>query len=144
MDARGGSLASMRSQIIARRGSPCFCSNFLQRPIAVDREDGKPIDPKSLAVTIAERFKGCTRLNSRIEILESARGAVLQLDWKRAGEKSAMRQLCWVMPEEMRTDAVFAEGRGVGAIARSYRGKFANRQAAALVAGLTSAYCGPQ
>ena len=62
-------------------------STFLQRPIAVHREDGKPIDPKSLAVTIAERFKGCTPIELADRDLESARGAVLQLDWKRAGEK---------------------------------------------------------
>jgi len=62
-------------------------STFLQRPIAVHREDGKPFDPKSLAVTIAERFKGCTPIELADRDLESSRGAVLQLDWKRAGEK---------------------------------------------------------
>jgi hypothetical protein len=62
-------------------------STFLQRPIAVHREDGKPVDPNSLAVTIAERFKGCTPIELADRDLESARGAVLQLDWKRAGEK---------------------------------------------------------
>ncbi len=62
-------------------------SSFLQRPIALRREDGKPFDPKSLAVGIAERFKGCTPIELADRDLESSRGAVLQLDWKRAGEK---------------------------------------------------------
>src|SRR6266481_6388275 len=62
-------------------------SIFLQRPVALRREDGKPFDPKSLAVNIAERFKGCTPIELADRDLESSREAVLQLAWKRAGEK---------------------------------------------------------
>ena len=62
-------------------------SSFLQRPIALITEDGKPFDPKSLAVGIAERFKGCTPIEIADRDLESARAAVLQLGWKGAGEK---------------------------------------------------------
>src|SRR6267378_1269589 len=62
-------------------------STFLQRPIALRREDGKSFDPKSLAVDIAERFKGCTPIELADRDLEASREAVLQLAWKRAGEK---------------------------------------------------------
>jgi LmbE family N-acetylglucosaminyl deacetylase len=62
-------------------------STFLQRPIGLHREDGKLFDPKSLAVNIAERFKGCTPIEIADRDLESSREAVLQLAWKRAGEK---------------------------------------------------------
>src|SRR6266481_6258853 len=62
-------------------------SIFLQRPVALRREDGKPFDAKSLAVNIAERFKGCTPIELADRDLESSREAVLQLAWKRAGEK---------------------------------------------------------
>jgi LmbE family N-acetylglucosaminyl deacetylase len=62
-------------------------SSFLLRPIALVREDGKPFDPKSLAVNISERFKGCTPIELADRDLEASREAVLQLAWKRAGEK---------------------------------------------------------
>ncbi len=62
-------------------------STFLLRPIALVAEGGKPFDPKSLAVGIAERFKGCTPVEIADRDLESARTAVLQLGWKSAGEK---------------------------------------------------------
>ncbi len=64
-----------------------LASTFLLRPIALITEDGKPFDPKSLAVGIAERFKGCTPIEIADRDLESARAAVLQLGWKSAGEK---------------------------------------------------------
>jgi LmbE family N-acetylglucosaminyl deacetylase len=62
-------------------------STFLQRPIALQREDGKSFEPKSLVVNIAERFKGCTPIELADRDLEASREAVLQLAWKRAGEK---------------------------------------------------------
>ena len=62
-------------------------SSFLLRSIALIREDGKPFDPKSLAVNISERFKGCTPIELADRDLEASREAVLQLAWKRAGEK---------------------------------------------------------
>jgi LmbE family N-acetylglucosaminyl deacetylase len=62
-------------------------SSFLLRPIALIREDGKPLDPKSLSVTLAERFKGCAPLEQADRELGSARANVLQLAWKAAGEK---------------------------------------------------------
>jgi len=62
-------------------------SSFLLRPIALIREDGKPVDAKSFAVGIAERFKGCTPIELADRDLESARTAVQQLAWKAAGEK---------------------------------------------------------
>jgi hypothetical protein len=64
-----------------------LASTFLLRPIALISEDGKPLDPKSFAVNIAERFKGCTPIELADRDLESARTAVLQLAWKSAGEK---------------------------------------------------------
>lgn len=64
-----------------------LASTFLLRPIALIGEDGKPFDPKSLAVGIAERFKGCTPIEIADRDLESARAAVLLLAWKNAGEK---------------------------------------------------------
>ena len=64
-----------------------LASSFLLRPIALIREDGQPLDAKSLAVNIAERFKGCTPIEIADRDLESARAAVLQLAWKNAGEK---------------------------------------------------------
>lgn len=64
-----------------------LASSFLQRPITLIREDGKPIDPRSLAVNIAERFKGCTPIELADRDLEGAQTAVLQLAWKSAGEK---------------------------------------------------------
>src|SRR5438477_964372 len=64
-----------------------LASSFLLRPIALIREDGKLPEPKSLAVNIAERFKGCAPIEIADRDLESARGAVLQLAWKAAGEK---------------------------------------------------------
>ncbi len=69
-------------------------SSFLLRSIALIREDGKPFDPKSLAVNISERFKGCTPIELADRDLEGAREAVLQLAWKRAGKKSATRRHC--------------------------------------------------
>jgi LmbE family N-acetylglucosaminyl deacetylase len=62
-------------------------SIFLLRPIALLREDGKPLDVKSLAVDVSERFKGCTPIEIADRDLESARAAVLRLEWKVAGEK---------------------------------------------------------
>ena len=62
-------------------------SIFLLRPIALLREDGKPLDLNSLAVDVSERFKGCTPIEIADRDLESARAAVLQLQWKVAGEK---------------------------------------------------------
>jgi LmbE family N-acetylglucosaminyl deacetylase len=62
-------------------------SSFLLRSIALIREDGKPFDPKTLAVNISERFKGCTPIELADRDLEAAREGVLQLAWKRAGEK---------------------------------------------------------
>ena len=62
-------------------------SIFLLRPIALLREDGKPLDAKTLAVGVSERFKGCTPIEIADRDLESARTSVLQLDWKTAGEK---------------------------------------------------------
>ena len=62
-------------------------SSFLLRSIGLIREDGKPFDPKSLAVNISERFKGCTPIELADRDLEASREAVLQLAWKRAGEK---------------------------------------------------------
>jgi len=62
-------------------------SPFLFRPVALVTPDGKPPDPKSLAVNIAERFKGCAPIEIAERDLESARDAVLQLGWKAAGEK---------------------------------------------------------
>jgi LmbE family N-acetylglucosaminyl deacetylase len=64
-----------------------LASGFLLRPIALIREDGKPLEAKSLAVDIAERFRGCTPIEIADRDLESARVAVLQLAWKNAGEK---------------------------------------------------------
>jgi len=64
-----------------------LASSFLLRPIALIREDGKPLEAKSLAVDIAERFRGCTPIEIADRDLESARAAVLQLAWKNAGEK---------------------------------------------------------
>ena len=64
-----------------------LASTFLLRPIALIREDGKPLDPKSLSVTLAERFKGCAPIEQADRELESARASVLQLAWKEAGEK---------------------------------------------------------
>ena len=64
-----------------------LASTFLLRPIALTSEDGKPFDPRSLAVGIAERFKGCTPIEIADRDLESARVAVLQLAWKSAGER---------------------------------------------------------
>ena len=62
-------------------------SGFLLRPIGLIREDGKPFDPKSLAVNISDRFKGCTPIELADRDLEASREAVLQLAWKHAGEK---------------------------------------------------------
>jgi LmbE family N-acetylglucosaminyl deacetylase len=62
-------------------------SSFLLRPIALIREDGKPLDPKSFSIALAERFKGCTPIEEADRELESARANVLQLAWKAAGEK---------------------------------------------------------
>ena len=62
-------------------------SSFLLRSIGLIREDGAPFDPKSLAVNISERFKGCTPIELADRDLEASREAVLQLAWKRAGEK---------------------------------------------------------
>jgi LmbE family N-acetylglucosaminyl deacetylase len=64
-----------------------LASTFLLRPIALKREDGQPVDPKSFAVSLSERFKGCTPIELADRDLEAARAAVLQLAWKAAGEK---------------------------------------------------------
>src|SRR6266404_98040 len=62
-------------------------SSFLLRPIALIREDGKPLDAKSFSIALAERFKGCAPIEQADRELESARADVLQLAWKAAGEK---------------------------------------------------------
>jgi LmbE family N-acetylglucosaminyl deacetylase len=62
-------------------------SSFFQRPIALIREDGKAPDPKSFAVSLAERFKGCAPIQEADRDLVAARAAALQLSWKDAGEK---------------------------------------------------------
>jgi LmbE family N-acetylglucosaminyl deacetylase len=70
------------------QGIPGFLgSTFFLRPIAVSREDGRPLDPKSLAVPLSQRFKGCGPIEQADGELENARTNVLQLDWKGAGEK---------------------------------------------------------
>lgn len=61
-------------------------SPFLLRPIALKREDGKPFEPKSLAVGIEAGFSGCQLIQVLNTEMEKARAAVLQLDWKKAGE----------------------------------------------------------
>jgi len=58
------------------QGSLCLGSTFLQRPIAVHREDGKAFRCKIIAVTVAGRFKGCTPIELGGPDLESSRGAV--------------------------------------------------------------------
>jgi LmbE family N-acetylglucosaminyl deacetylase len=62
-------------------------SSFFFRPIALLREDGKSPDPKSLAVDLTERFKGCAPIEQADHELEGARGAALRLAWKDASEK---------------------------------------------------------
>jgi len=64
-----------------------LASSFLQRPIALFSEDGKAPDPKSFAVSLAERFKGCAPIQEADRDLSEARVAALQLAWKDAGEK---------------------------------------------------------
>ena len=61
-------------------------SPFFLRPVALRREDGKPFDPSSLAVGIAGGFSGCQSIQALDKELERTRAAVLQLDWKTAGE----------------------------------------------------------
>ncbi len=65
-------------------------STFLLRPIALISEDGKPIDPKSLAVSIAERFRGCPPIEIADRDLESARVAVCS----RRGFATCLEK-CW-------------------------------------------------
>jgi LmbE family N-acetylglucosaminyl deacetylase len=64
-----------------------LASTFFLRPIAVVPEDGKPFDPKTLAVNLTDRFKGCAPIEQSDRELEMARNSVLQLAWKDAGEK---------------------------------------------------------
>jgi LmbE family N-acetylglucosaminyl deacetylase len=62
-------------------------SPFFLRPISLVREDGQPVDPKSLAVNLRERFKNCEPMEKADRELLAARADVLQLEWKDAGEK---------------------------------------------------------
>lgn len=64
-----------------------IASSFFLRPIALLRDDGKLFDPNTLAVNIADRFKGCAPVEIADRDLESARNLSLQLNWKLAGEK---------------------------------------------------------
>src|SRR5438477_2333922 len=64
-----------------------LASSFLQRPIALIGEDGKPLDPKSFSLNLTDRFKGCAPIEEADRDLRAARAAVLQLAWKEAGEK---------------------------------------------------------
>ena len=64
-----------------------LASSFLQRPIALISEDGKAPDPKSFAVSLAERFKGCAPIQEADRDLGAARTSALQLSWKEAAEK---------------------------------------------------------
>ncbi len=66
-----------------------IASPFFLRPIAVVRDDGKPFEPKSLAINIADRFKGCAPIEIADRDLESAHSLVQQLSWKAAGEKTS-------------------------------------------------------
>ena len=68
-------------------------SPFLFRPVALVTPDGKPPDPKSLAVNIADRFKGCAPIEIAERDLESARGAVMQLrsEERRVGKECRSR-----------------------------------------------------
>ncbi len=62
-------------------------SPFLRRPIAISREDGKPFEPTSLAVTLAAAAgkKGPCGCDEQMKLadkdLESARQSALQLNW---------------------------------------------------------------
>jgi LmbE family N-acetylglucosaminyl deacetylase len=64
-----------------------LASSFFLRPIALVSEDGKPFDPKTLAINLTERFKGCAPIEQSDRELEMARNSVLQLAWKDAAEK---------------------------------------------------------
>ena len=65
-------------------------SPFLRRPIALSREDGKPFDPASLAVSLASAAGkkgpcGCDeQMKSADKYLETAVQAALRLDWPAA------------------------------------------------------------
>ncbi|HTZ33662.1 MAG TPA: PIG-L family deacetylase [Methylomirabilota bacterium] len=78
-------------------------SPFLRRPIALAREDGKPFDPDTLAVSLlsAASVKGTCGCDEELKeadrSLEAARAAALRLDWPAsvsaivAAEKSVQR-----------------------------------------------------
>ena len=65
-------------------------SPFLKRPIALVREDGKPLDPASLAVSLFSTASvkgpcGCDeQMKAADKDLEAGRQAVLQLNWPSA------------------------------------------------------------
>ncbi len=62
-------------------------SPFIRRPIALSREDGKPLDPASLAVSLAAASAkkgpcGCDeQMKAADKYLETARQGVFLLDW---------------------------------------------------------------